>query len=32
VHLVFDGDILEPDSSLGENDIADLDMLEVLIK
>ncbi|KAJ5911233.1 uncharacterized protein N7473_000536 [Penicillium subrubescens] len=32
LHLVFDGDILEPDSSLGENDIADLDMLEVLIK
>lgn len=32
VHLVFDGDRLEPDSCLGENDIADLDMLEVLIK
>lgn len=32
VHLVFDGDRLEPDSCLGENDITDLDMLEVLIK
>jgi hypothetical protein len=32
VHLIFDGDRLEPDSCLGENDIADLDMLEVMIK
>jgi hypothetical protein len=32
VHLVFDGDRLEPDTCLGDNDIADLDMLEVLIK
>ncbi|KAJ5364464.1 uncharacterized protein N7496_010177 [Penicillium cataractarum] len=32
VHLVFDGDRLEPDTCLGDSDIADLDMLEVLIK
>ncbi|OOQ86095.1 hypothetical protein PEBR_24325 [Penicillium brasilianum] len=32
VHLVFDGDRLEPDTCLGDHDIADLDMLEVLIK
>jgi hypothetical protein len=32
VRLVFDGDRLEPDSCLGDHDIADLDMLEVLLK
>lgn len=32
VHLVFDGDQLAPDSCLGDHDIADLDMLEVLLK
>lgn len=32
VHLVFDGDLLGHDSCLGDHDIADLDMLEVLLK
>ncbi|EPS27544.1 hypothetical protein POX_e06509 [Penicillium oxalicum] len=32
VHLVFDGDRLEPDQCLSEYDVSDLDMLEVLIK
>ena len=32
VHLVFDGDRLAPDSCLGDHDIANLDMLEVLLK
>lgn len=32
VHLVFDGDRLEPESCLGDYEIADLDMLEVLVK
>ncbi|KAF7712988.1 Uncharacterized protein PECH_007223 [Penicillium ucsense] len=32
VDLIFDGDRLESDSCLGDHDVSDLDMLEVLIK
>ena len=32
VYLIFDGERLDPDSRLSDNDIADLDLVDVLVK